>query len=115
MSKNDPFSQVKRLVGDIGFKDKEELGSFCLAVGLFHDDPRSDPPRPPRNWDPSNYDIWSVAQVISYVSDPTIEDMKGMKQYLYPYLLSGIEIVERRIKGKNGTEMFESLRNLIPL
>ena len=114
MKGKDPFLNVQHLIGGVGFSNKDELGSFCLAVGLFHEDV---PPRDlitPRKWDPSNYNIWPIAQIISYRRDPSIKDITEMKRYLYPYLISGIDLVARRVKGKSGINMLDSLSDLIP-
>ncbi len=114
MNRNDPFSPIEHLISEPGFRTKDELGSFCLSIGLFNGEDDLEPVKPSRNWDPSNYEIWPMVEIIAYTKEPTIKNMSEMKSYLYPYLLSGLEILKRKIGDRQGLEAIRSISDLIP-
>lgn len=114
MRRRDPLSDLLHLVGEHGFRTKDDLGSFCLSVGLFQGKRKDDGTDPPKSWDPTNYETWPMVQIITYAMDPSIEDLQQMKRSLYPYFKAGIDMVTGKIVDRTGMEVFKEIAKLIP-
>jgi len=114
MKRKDPLGPVSHLIGEPGFPSKEALGSFCLAVGLFHDR-KADPGKgPPRNWDPTKYDAWPMIELIAYRAGAAADDRSRMKELLYAHLLAGVEMVEKTVGKRSGLSALKELSRFVP-
>jgi hypothetical protein len=114
MRKSDPMYPIRDLIGDPGFRSKEDLGSFCLSVGLYHEKKAVTEVDPPRSWDPSRFDTWPMLEIIVHTKEPSIEDMSGIKHILYQYYLGGVEMVTAHTTGTGGLGSLKKLSRFIP-
>jgi len=114
MKIDDPVKGLEKLVCQGGFGSRRSLEEFCLAIGIFHDRRSKKEYRVPRSWDPSRYGIWPLLQVITHDMRPDIDDMEGMRELLYPYLIGGSEMVHETIGDVKGTGALKALSGLLP-
>ena len=114
MSGSDPIKDLRHLMGDGMFSSSGKISEFCLSVGIFHGLASEAKHKIPRKWDPTCFDIWPLLQLIIHDMDPTIEDIKEMKERLYPFYLGGIEKVKKTIGDQRGKDALSSLSDLAP-
>ena len=114
MRSSDPLYPIKNLIGEHGFSSKEELASFCLSVGIFHDRRTKKHTRSPRSWDPSVYKTWPMLQIIAYNMNPSIKNHSEIKDFLYQYYLGGVEMITRKVSEKPILSALKDLSEFIP-
>ena len=114
MKRSNPLYPIKHLIGDPGFTSRDDLGSFCLSVGLFQGKQIQRMAKPPKNWNPWSYDTWPMLEIIAYTMDPTLKDRSAIKDLLYDYYLGGVDIVARKVANRNPMEALKKLSDLIP-
>lgn len=114
MRSSDPLYPIRHLIGETGFPSKEDLGSFCLSVGLFHGKRIGTKTKPPRSWDPLLFGTGPMLEVIAYTMEPSIKDRVGIRDLLYEYYLGGVEMIVEKISGMTQMEALRSISGFIP-
>jgi len=114
MKGRDPLGPVSHLIGENGFPSKDALGSFCLAVGLFHGRKKGRNIAPPRSWDPRKYDIWPMIELMAYRMEPGNDDLSHIRELLFTHLLGGVEMVDKAVGKKRGIPALKELSRFIP-
>lgn len=114
MRSTNPLFPIKHLIGETGFPSKDDLASFCLSVGLFHDHKVDKEEKPQKKWDPLLYKTGPMLEIIAYQLDPKLQKRIEIKHLLYQYYLGGIEIVSKKVLMKAQIAALRELSGFIP-
>ena len=114
MRSSDPLYPIKHLIGEPGFSSNDDLGSFCLSVGLFHDRRIKTEVKTPKTWNPWHFRTWPMLEVIAYNKGPSLKDRSEIRDLLYQYYLGGVNIIVKKVSNKTQISALKDLSEFIP-